>query len=328
MKYTLAQVQHVLALGRFRHFGRAAEHLEITQPALSRSIKALEDRLGCSLFDRSRSGVMPTREGIHFLERGHELLNAAIQLQTELGPVPDGLRDELGLACGLYPAETTLSQVLQRLTVELPSLELNIEITEWTQAWALLNSGRCQLMFGEIGPAVGLESRLINQQPLHVIVRPDHPLTRKPAPGAKDVLAYPWVCSRIPPRAVGPFLRGGAKGRLDEKTGWFTPAVVSTSLTASLGLCRTTDCVAILPLSVVQTHLAAGEVAVLPFRAPWLRLNYGLAWRSGEPLSRAAQRFIEMAEEEEKILQERELALARSLRCEHWGAAGLTDVAD
>ncbi len=325
MKYTLAQVQHVLALGRFRHFGRAAEHLDITQPALSRSIKALEDRLGCSLFERSRSGVMPTREGIHFLERGHELLTAAMQLQAELGPIPGSQHDELGLACGLYPAETTLSPVLQRLTAEFPGLELSIEITDWTHARTLLDSGRGQLMFGEIGPARGLESQVINQQPLYVIVRPDHPLTRKSAPGAKDVLAYPWACSRIPPRAVTPFLQGGAQGRLDEKTGWFTPSVVSTSLTASLGLCQATDCVAILPLSIAYPHLVAGEVAVVPFRAPWLRLNSGLAWRAGEPLSRAAQRFIELAEEEESILQQRELELARQLGIEYWGPAEVPD---
>lgn len=327
MKFTLTQVQHVLALGRFRHFGRAAEHLEITQPALSRSIKSLEGRLGCSLFDRSRNGVMPTREGTHLLERGHELLTAAIQLQAELGPLPGSIRDELGLACGLFPAEMTLPPILQRLTAELPGLELGIEITDWTQARALLDSGKSQLMFGEIGPAAGFESRVVNQQPLHVIVRPDHPLTRKPAPDARGVFAYPWVCSRIPPRAVAPFVQGGAKGRLDEKTGWFTPSVVSTSLTASLGLCRATDCVAVLPLSVAHPYLASGEVAIVPFHAPWLRLNYGLAWRSGEPLSRVAQRFIEVAEEEEAILQKRELQLARDFGCERWSAAALLEAA-
>lgn len=327
MKYTLAQVQHVLALGRFQHFGRAADHLDITQPALSRSIKSLEERLGCRLFDRSRNGVMPTPEGRHFLDRGHELLTSAMQLESELGPLPAGLHDELGLACGLFPAEMTLSPVLQRLIAELPGLELNIEITDWTQARALLDSGRGQLMFGEIGPTAGFESRVINRQPLYVTVRPGHPLTQKPAPGEKDVLAYPWISSRIPPRATAPFLQAGAKGRLDEKTGWFTPAVVSTSLTASLNLCRATDCVAILPLSVAYPNLVAGEVALVPFRAPWLRLNYGLAWRTGVPLSRAAQRFIELAEEEEAILQKRELELAGQFGYERWASAEVMGVA-
>ncbi len=321
MKYTLAQVQHVLALGRYRHFGRAAEHLEITQPALSRSIKSLEERLGCSLFDRSRSGVTPTREGIHFLDRGHELLTAANQLQAEIEPSHGGLRDELDLACGLFPAEMTLAPVLRRLTDDLPGLELNVEITDWTQARALLDSGSSQLMFGELGPAAGFESRVVNRQPLRAIVRPDHPLARSRSPVAQDLFAYPWICSRIPPRAVAPFLQGGAMGRLDEKTGWFTPSVVSTSLTASLGLCRATDGVAILPLGVAHPHLAAGEVAMVPFQAPWLRLNYGLAWRSGEPLTRAAQRFIELAEEEEASLQERERELAVHYGCGRWVAA-------
>jgi len=69
MKLDLRQLRHVLALDRHRNFGRAAEAIGLTQPALSRSLQALEDEIGARLFDRDRSRVEPTAVGAR-LEAG------------------------------------------------------------------------------------------------------------------------------------------------------------------------------------------------------------------------------------------------------------------
>ena len=52
MDISLRSLRHVLMLARTRHFGRAAEELGISQPALTRSIQSLESELGVVLFDR------------------------------------------------------------------------------------------------------------------------------------------------------------------------------------------------------------------------------------------------------------------------------------
>ena len=255
---------------------------EITQPALSRSIKSLEERLGCSLFDRSRSGVTPTREGIHFLDRGHELLTAANQLQAEIEPSHGGLRDELDLACGLFPAEMTLAPVLRRLTDDLPGLELNVEITDWTQARRYWIPGSSQLMFGELGPAAGFESRVVNRQPLRAIVRPDHPLARSRSPVAEDLFAYPAGSAPVFPLARSHLFSRGAPW-----AGWMKkPAGLHPAWC--------------LPRSRLPWACAGQQTAwqfcpwalptrtSRPARSPWCRSRRpgcasitGLAWRSG-----------------------------------------------
>jgi DNA-binding transcriptional LysR family regulator len=57
-------------------FSQAARRLRLTQPALSRQIRSMEDELGVRLLDRSTTSVALTREGVHFLERVQDVLNA------------------------------------------------------------------------------------------------------------------------------------------------------------------------------------------------------------------------------------------------------------
>ncbi|MGZ6036822.1 MAG: LysR family transcriptional regulator [Myxococcaceae bacterium] len=63
MLLDIRSTQHVLALGRFRSFPRAAESLGISTATLSKSIRAIEVSLEVRLFERSRWGVSPTAFG-------------------------------------------------------------------------------------------------------------------------------------------------------------------------------------------------------------------------------------------------------------------------
>mgnify|MGYP002100691973 CR=1 FL=1 len=51
---TLQQMEYVLAVDRFRHFAKAAEHCRVTQPTLSAMIQKLEEELGTKIFDRGQ----------------------------------------------------------------------------------------------------------------------------------------------------------------------------------------------------------------------------------------------------------------------------------
>lgn len=71
---TERQLECFLALAQTRHFGRAAEALYLTQPAVSQQIRALEADLGVTLFDRGRSGVTLTAAGAAFAADAADLL--------------------------------------------------------------------------------------------------------------------------------------------------------------------------------------------------------------------------------------------------------------
>ena len=61
---TLQQMEYVLAVDRFRHFAKAAEHCRVTQPTLSAMIQKLEEELGTKIFDRGQQPVCPTPAGV------------------------------------------------------------------------------------------------------------------------------------------------------------------------------------------------------------------------------------------------------------------------
>jgi DNA-binding transcriptional LysR family regulator len=73
----LRQLRLFAAVAQYGSFNRAAEHLNLTQPALSRQVKKLEAELGVALLTRSDSGVILTAAGIIFLEEAREILAAA-----------------------------------------------------------------------------------------------------------------------------------------------------------------------------------------------------------------------------------------------------------
>src|SRR5262245_17199333 len=72
---SLKQLRYFDAVARFGHFGRAAEHCAVTQPALSMQIQELEKELGLQLLERGPKGVRLTAEGREVAQRANRILS-------------------------------------------------------------------------------------------------------------------------------------------------------------------------------------------------------------------------------------------------------------
>jgi len=81
MKATISQLEYIIALDTYRHFGKAADNCFITQPTLSMQINKLEDNLGVKIFDRSRHPVVPTELGALILEQARKVVNEAKKME-------------------------------------------------------------------------------------------------------------------------------------------------------------------------------------------------------------------------------------------------------
>jgi len=121
---TLKHLRYFDALARLGHFGRAAEACSISQPALSMQIKELEALLGSPLVERTARQIRLTTLGEEFLVRVRKVLSDVEEL-TELVRKPDGpLKGRLRM--GIIPtvAPYLLPEIIRRLSVTLPELEL------------------------------------------------------------------------------------------------------------------------------------------------------------------------------------------------------------
>lgn len=294
MELNLRALRHVLALGRHRHFGRAAAALNITQPALSRSIAALEGDLGVRLFDRTRREVRPTAYGELLLARGASLVNGAAELQRELGRRQGLEAGELRVGAGLYPAEISVAPALGRIAARHPGLRLSLAGQGWRAAVDGIVAGRLDIAVVELSPldsAPGLRLEPLPPHPAVFVVRPGHALAGRTGLALADILAYPLVGPRLPPR-VGASLARASRYPLVDEVGDYVPTLEVDGVTVARQIVAASDSVAALPRPLVARALADGRLVALAFRAAWLRTNYGFAWPSERPLSPPAEAFM------------------------------------
>src|SRR5438128_130016 len=77
---TLIQLEYIIALDRYRHFGKAADFCNIAQPSLSMQIQKLEDELKTTIFSRN-TPVTPTEAGIIIIDQAKKIIAEADMVQ-------------------------------------------------------------------------------------------------------------------------------------------------------------------------------------------------------------------------------------------------------
>jgi LysR family transcriptional regulator, hydrogen peroxide-inducible genes activator len=126
---TLTQLEYIVALDTYRHFGLAAERCFITQPTLSMQIQKLEDELGVKIFDRTKQPVMPTEIGGSILTQARKTLQEAQHIKQLISDQQDTMTGELRI--GIIPtlAPYLLPPLYKHMRENYPQLSLVIKET-------------------------------------------------------------------------------------------------------------------------------------------------------------------------------------------------------
>lgn len=125
-KMTLQQMEYIIAVDKFRHFGNAAEHCGITQPTLSAMIQKLEDELGLKIFDRSKQPVMPTSSGTLVIQQAQQVLMQVGRIKDIVNEEKQSLKGEFKL--GILPtiAPYLLPRFLTKMMKKYPLLDIRV----------------------------------------------------------------------------------------------------------------------------------------------------------------------------------------------------------
>ena len=123
---TLVQMRHLISLAQTGAFSKSAATLFLTQPALSRSIRALEDELGQSLFDRIGRHSEVTPFGREVVERARELVHAADNLRECGQQMARGMAGSLRIGLGSGPGAMLMTPLLTHMATHHPRLTLEI----------------------------------------------------------------------------------------------------------------------------------------------------------------------------------------------------------
>ena len=177
---TLTQLEYVLAVNKYRHFGKAAKACFVTQPTLSMQIQKLEDELEVILFDRSKSPILPTLEGELILEQAKNV----IREQKRIIDVVQRARDELAgdFKLAVIPTLSTyiLPLFLRNFIANYPNVNLIIDECKTDEIVALLAADDIDvgLLVTPLHDASLIE-RVLCYEPFYLFVAPDHPLCKK-----------------------------------------------------------------------------------------------------------------------------------------------------
>lgn len=124
---TLTQLSYIVAVDRYRHFATAAEKSYVTQPTLSMQIHKLEDELGITIFDRSKSPVVPTEIGEKIIKQAQEMLKQAKHIEDLASLTEDELHGTFRI--GIIPtvAPYLLPLFLRNFREKYPNVRLVFE---------------------------------------------------------------------------------------------------------------------------------------------------------------------------------------------------------
>lgn len=196
----LKRLSHLLALADERHFGRAAERVHLSQPALSRSIQALESETGQRLFDRDTGDVRPTPAGEFLIGRARRLLFDARSLERDMALYSDRQLGSLAFGVGPFPAAMLMHQVVPRLRLDHPAVTLRVEVNNWQILEARLRAEAIEFFVADIRNFTAesdLLIRSLGQVSAGFFVRPEHPLAgRKVQMG--ELEGYGIATTRLP----------------------------------------------------------------------------------------------------------------------------------
>ena len=197
---TLVQLRQFVVLARAGSFLRAAQQLHITQPALSRSIKALEDDLGSLLFDRVGRRIELTPFGRSTLQRAQSLLDDAAQLRADGGEL--GKDDQGSVRIGLSsgPGRLLGVPILRHVARHLPRYRVALARGHTETLVSLLRDGALDAIIVDIRylkPASDLHVQQQVQTKGAVLCRAGHPLLKKRRVTFNDLLGYPVVSTPL-----------------------------------------------------------------------------------------------------------------------------------
>jgi DNA-binding transcriptional LysR family regulator len=198
---TLVQMRHLISLAQTGSFSKSAAALFLTQPALSRSIRALEAELGQPLFDRIGRHSEVTPFGREVVERAHELVHAADDLRDSGRRSRDGHEGVLRIGMGSGPGSMLMTPLLMKTAQERPRLRLEIARAGTELLVQALRERTLDALVVDarsLRPAPDLNARFLHDMRGAFMVRRGHPLLkRRGGVGFDDLLGYPMASTPL-----------------------------------------------------------------------------------------------------------------------------------
>ncbi|MDX1736879.1 MAG: LysR substrate-binding domain-containing protein [Alphaproteobacteria bacterium] len=177
---TLRQFEYLVAVDDERHFGRASQRVNVSQPTLSAQLNLLEKRIGVQLFKRGRDGVYPTLEGREIISRARKILNEVNELVEFAHGVSHPLSGRLKFGIPPTLGPYMLPHIIPEIHRMFPNLKLLLREGAPRELQRMVEDGALDLAITPL-PVMSNKIHVENifLEDLQVGMAWDHPLAKR-----------------------------------------------------------------------------------------------------------------------------------------------------
>jgi DNA-binding transcriptional LysR family regulator len=274
--------------------GKAAARLNVTQPAVSRSISELEHALGVRLLDRRRQGVTPTEFGRALLDGGTAIFDELHQTISRIESLADPSSGSVRIGCSAFLTTTFVSSVVEQLSRLHPRIVFDIMAAETETLQRELRDRNLDFVIGRKFSATGdnlLKFETLYDDPFGVVAGENNPWARRRKIELADLMNEPWALPR-PTTVMGSFFADAfrASGLGPPRT-----AVFASQAELRINLLKTGRFLSIFSTSIMRFRNRRHELRVLPVELRLPRVAVGIVTLKNRTLSPVAHLAIEQA---------------------------------
>lgn len=284
-----ASIRALLALASEGSASRAAARLGLSQPAVHRALRVMEDACGAPLCRRTPQGTQLTDSGQALLRRVKLAMAELRALASELAARQGACRGQLVVGTLPLSVQQVLPRAIARLRTQQPGVEVTVVDGTYDSLTRALQSGDVDLIVGGLRPQPPSDLR---QEPLFddelvVVARTGHPCLASP-PSLAELLRWPWVLPLPGTPARVALERAFTAAGLPPPRA----ALQSNSVPFSHSLAAHSDHLTLSARRQVQVERVAGVLGIVPVPLGTLQRTVGLLVRSDAPAPPELQGLI------------------------------------
>jgi len=287
----LFQVETFLAVAREGSFSRAAKRLNRTQPAISQTVRKLEDEIGEPLFDRSsREGIL-TDAGRVLQDYAEKLLNMRGEALTALEELRQMHRGKLSISANEFTC-LYLLPVLDEFRRLHPMIKVTVQRSLASRIPNELLNHNVELGVLTFHPEDSLlKSVVVYRDELTFVVPPRHPLATAREVWIRQLGVQTFIAHNVPSPYRAKVLETFNRKKVPLNMDVELPTIEAIKKFVAAG-----NGVALLPGICVENEIARGELLRIPVLDLRFERKLRLVYRKNSSLSHAARAFLAVAE--------------------------------
>ena len=286
----LRDLRYFETIAQLEHLGRASARLHRTQPALTSSVRRLEEDCGVALFEKAGRGIRLTSAGKVLLKWAQRMRFDVEDAKRELSAIGKGLAGHVRIGIVPTAAQFLLPPVARELFQQAPEVTLSTVVALVDTLKPMLRAGEIDMVVGTEGPEeTGFVSSLLTQDAIVVAASAKHELFRG-EPTLKDLTQYRWALQ--PPGAP---TRDWLDHTFDRKHLPRPRVQVEASMLFILpALIAQTGLLSFVSRQNLTGRFAKAGLKEVPVKDAVMRRRLVVSYRSNSFLSPAASRVIEL----------------------------------